>query len=120
MLLSVGLLVVGIAISSNPASGFSLWNVGRFHSQNIMIFEPGHEYSLPPRCWEVASPERNEQEAIDGLHACVKSSTYNPSAAIPALADKDCPDSHWLWTFLGSIDPIDNERIFMMVNRYVT
>ena len=61
-----------------------------------MIFEPGHEYSLPPRCWEVASPERNEQEAIDGLHACVKSSTYNPSAAIPALAAKDCPDPHWL------------------------
>ena len=94
MLLSIALLAIGIAISSNPASGFSLRKVGRFHSRNRMIFEPGHEYSLPPRCWEVSSPERNEQEAV--LYACVKSSTYNPSAAIPALADEDCPDSHWL------------------------
>jgi len=55
-----------------------------------MIFEPGHEYSL------VTSPERNEREAVNVLYACVKSSTSNPSAAIPALAEEDCPDSQWL------------------------
>ena len=52
--------------------------------------------SLPPRCWEVASPECNEQEALNVLHAGVKSSIYNPSAAIPALADQECPDSQWI------------------------
>ena len=52
MLLSIALLAIGIAISSNPASGFSLRKVGRFHSRNRMIFEPGHKYSLLPRCWE--------------------------------------------------------------------
>ena len=90
MLLSIALLAIGIAISSNPASGFSLRKVGRFHSRNRMIFEPGHEYSL------VTSPERNEREAVNVLYACVKSSTSNPSAAIPALAEEDCPDSQWL------------------------
>jgi len=96
MLLPIALLAVGIAISSNPASGFSLRKVGRFHLRNRMIFEPGHEYSLPPRCWEI-SPERNEQEAINALHACVKRNICNPFTAIPALAKKECcPDSHWL------------------------
>ena len=96
MLLSIALLAIGIAILSNPASGFSFPKVGRFHSQKRMIFEPGHEYNLPPRCWEI-SPEHNEQEAINALHACVMRNMCNPSTAIPALAKKEnCPDSHWL------------------------
>ena len=82
MILSIALIGVEIAILSNPASGFSLRKVGHIHSRNRMTFELGHEHSLPPRCWEVASPECNEQKAINVLHACVKSTIYNPSAAI--------------------------------------
>ena len=64
-----------------------------------MTFEFGHGHSLPPCCWEVASPECNEHGALNVLHAGVKSSIYNPSAATPVLAAKNCPDSHWLSVF---------------------
>ena len=89
MLLSIALLAIGIAISSNPASGFSLQKVGRIHSRNRMSFRLGHEHSLSPCCWEVAIPDCNVINAAE-RNIC------NPFIAIPALAAQNCPDSHLL------------------------